>query len=323
MLSSVLHSKQAVRVDIEIVRAFVRLGAMAASYTMLARKVDALERSTMRSSRASSTPSGCSWNPRRSAPASHWLSHVASGSEGWLMRTMGRIEARIFQSSGSTLASLQVARGEAFGERRVDRGEEGARLGSLALVAREGARLVAARSSSERAPARGRWRGRGDRGRLADACLDFERFPRRALALRRIWTSRPRRGAGIRIGGADVAGAIAIGTAKGSVRFPQRTELPDVEGCVPFGDVINASSVLLHPFLPVVELGDVRVVLAAHQADVVGIVRTAAAVGLAMVKLEAAVLGATTAAAQRERALVTVALAHTPSYRRRQIARAR
>jgi hypothetical protein len=44
MLSSVLHSKQAVRVNIEIMRAFVRLRAMAASYTMLARKVDALER---------------------------------------------------------------------------------------------------------------------------------------------------------------------------------------------------------------------------------------------------------------------------------------
>jgi hypothetical protein len=44
MLSSVLHSKRAVRVNIEIMRAFVRLRAMIASYTMLARKVDALER---------------------------------------------------------------------------------------------------------------------------------------------------------------------------------------------------------------------------------------------------------------------------------------
>ena len=44
MPSSVLHSKRAVRVNIEIMRAFVRLHAMAASYTMLARKVDALER---------------------------------------------------------------------------------------------------------------------------------------------------------------------------------------------------------------------------------------------------------------------------------------
>ncbi len=44
MLSSVLHSKRAVRVNIEIMRAFVRLRAMTASYTMLARKVDALER---------------------------------------------------------------------------------------------------------------------------------------------------------------------------------------------------------------------------------------------------------------------------------------
>lgn len=44
MLSSVLHSKRAVRVNIEIMRAFVRLRAMTASYAMLARKVDALER---------------------------------------------------------------------------------------------------------------------------------------------------------------------------------------------------------------------------------------------------------------------------------------
>lgn len=44
MLSSVLHSKRAVRVNIETMRAFVRLRAMTASYTMLARKVDALER---------------------------------------------------------------------------------------------------------------------------------------------------------------------------------------------------------------------------------------------------------------------------------------
>ena len=44
MLSSVLHSKRAVRVNIEIMRAFVRLRAMTSSYAMLARKVDALER---------------------------------------------------------------------------------------------------------------------------------------------------------------------------------------------------------------------------------------------------------------------------------------
>ena len=44
MLSSVLHSKRAVRVNIEIMRAFVRLRTMTASYAILARKVDALER---------------------------------------------------------------------------------------------------------------------------------------------------------------------------------------------------------------------------------------------------------------------------------------
>jgi hypothetical protein len=44
MLSSVLRSKQAILVNIEIMRAFVRLRAMALSYKELARKVDALER---------------------------------------------------------------------------------------------------------------------------------------------------------------------------------------------------------------------------------------------------------------------------------------
>lgn len=44
MLSSVLRSRRAILVNIEIMRAFVRLRAMAASYKNLARKLDALER---------------------------------------------------------------------------------------------------------------------------------------------------------------------------------------------------------------------------------------------------------------------------------------
>jgi hypothetical protein len=44
MLSSVLHSTRAIHVNIEIMRAFVRLRAMAVSHTALARKVNALER---------------------------------------------------------------------------------------------------------------------------------------------------------------------------------------------------------------------------------------------------------------------------------------
>lgn len=43
MLSSVLRSKQAILVNIEIMRASVRLRAMALSYKELARKVEALE----------------------------------------------------------------------------------------------------------------------------------------------------------------------------------------------------------------------------------------------------------------------------------------
>ena len=44
MLSSVLHSKRAVMVNIEIMRAFVRLRRMLASNVVLARKLAALER---------------------------------------------------------------------------------------------------------------------------------------------------------------------------------------------------------------------------------------------------------------------------------------
>ena len=44
MLSSVLRSKRAVQVNIEIMRAFVRLRRMLASNAVLARKLDALEK---------------------------------------------------------------------------------------------------------------------------------------------------------------------------------------------------------------------------------------------------------------------------------------
>jgi hypothetical protein len=43
MLSSVLHSEQAVAVNIEIMRAFVRLREILSSHTDLARRLDALE----------------------------------------------------------------------------------------------------------------------------------------------------------------------------------------------------------------------------------------------------------------------------------------
>ena len=44
MLSSVLRSKRAIQVNIEIMRAFVRLRQMLASHADLARKLGALER---------------------------------------------------------------------------------------------------------------------------------------------------------------------------------------------------------------------------------------------------------------------------------------
>jgi hypothetical protein len=44
MLSSVLHSERAIRVNIEIMRTFVRLRRMLASNEELARKLDALEK---------------------------------------------------------------------------------------------------------------------------------------------------------------------------------------------------------------------------------------------------------------------------------------
>ena len=45
MLSSVLHSERAVEVNIETMRAFIRLRRMLASHEDLARKLDALRRS--------------------------------------------------------------------------------------------------------------------------------------------------------------------------------------------------------------------------------------------------------------------------------------
>jgi hypothetical protein len=44
MLSSVLNSERAIKVNIEIMRAFVRLRRMLASHTELARKLDVLEK---------------------------------------------------------------------------------------------------------------------------------------------------------------------------------------------------------------------------------------------------------------------------------------
>ena len=44
MLSSVLHSDRAIHVNIEIMRAFVRLRQILASHTELARKLAALEK---------------------------------------------------------------------------------------------------------------------------------------------------------------------------------------------------------------------------------------------------------------------------------------
>jgi len=46
MLSSVLHAVRAIRVNIEIMRAFVRLRQMVQEHAQLAAKIDALERKT-------------------------------------------------------------------------------------------------------------------------------------------------------------------------------------------------------------------------------------------------------------------------------------
>jgi uncharacterized membrane-anchored protein YjiN (DUF445 family) len=44
MLSSVLHSDRAIQVNVEIMRAFVRLRQLLATHAALARKLEALER---------------------------------------------------------------------------------------------------------------------------------------------------------------------------------------------------------------------------------------------------------------------------------------
>ena len=64
MLSSVLRSKRAIQVNIEIMRAFVQLRRMLASHADLARKLSALEKK-YDAPRPSSTPSEDSW-PRQS-----------------------------------------------------------------------------------------------------------------------------------------------------------------------------------------------------------------------------------------------------------------
>jgi hypothetical protein len=57
MLSCILNSPRAVRVNIEIMRAFVRLRRMLAADKDLARRLDDLEKNTAPSLRSSSTPS--------------------------------------------------------------------------------------------------------------------------------------------------------------------------------------------------------------------------------------------------------------------------
>ena len=55
MLSSVLNSQQAIDVNIEIMRAFVRLREMLASHKELARRLSALEKKYDANSRSCST----------------------------------------------------------------------------------------------------------------------------------------------------------------------------------------------------------------------------------------------------------------------------
>jgi len=57
MLSGILNSPRAVRVNIEIMRAFVRLRRMLAADKDLARRLDDLEKNTTPSLRSSSMPS--------------------------------------------------------------------------------------------------------------------------------------------------------------------------------------------------------------------------------------------------------------------------
>ena len=65
MLSSVLRSERAVQVNIEIMRAFVRLRELVATHKDLARKLETLEKDTTLSSRSSLMPYGSSWPGQR------------------------------------------------------------------------------------------------------------------------------------------------------------------------------------------------------------------------------------------------------------------
>ena len=56
MLSSVLRSASAIAVNIEIMRAFVRLRRMLSEHADLARRIDRLGRSTTSGSKSSLTP---------------------------------------------------------------------------------------------------------------------------------------------------------------------------------------------------------------------------------------------------------------------------
>jgi hypothetical protein len=69
MLSSVLNSPRAIQVNIEIMRAFIRLRRILASHAELARKLDNLEKKYDVQFKMSSTPSASSW-PRRSQSGS-------------------------------------------------------------------------------------------------------------------------------------------------------------------------------------------------------------------------------------------------------------
>ena len=64
MLSSVLRSKRAIQVNVEIMRAFVRLRRMLASNEELARKLGLLKRNTTHSSRSFSMRFENSWRHR-------------------------------------------------------------------------------------------------------------------------------------------------------------------------------------------------------------------------------------------------------------------
>jgi hypothetical protein len=75
MLSSVLRSRRAVLVNVEIMRAFVRLRQILASHAELANNSRRSKRDTTPSLKSSSTPSANSWpRPRPSANESAFRS---------------------------------------------------------------------------------------------------------------------------------------------------------------------------------------------------------------------------------------------------------